>query len=191
MNPAKIYQTLSPNFPRIAHDGEIALKHLKTTPNSKVLDIGTGQGNFAVFLALQGFKVITGEPSTDTSHYAGHHWENLAKAAGVSEKISFQHFDAHNLPFENGSFSTLFFFGVLHHIEEKHRISVMEEAFRVASKSVVFFEPTEKTLEKIWLTDPTHPQAASPSKYIKNRPHEASFLKGKMMDIYILQTPDV
>jgi hypothetical protein len=53
-----------------------------------ILDVGTGNGNFAIYLASQGFQVLTGEPSTDRSHYAGRDWALNAKKAGSWTKFA-------------------------------------------------------------------------------------------------------
>jgi hypothetical protein len=51
--------------------------------------------------------VLTGEPSTDRSHYAGRDWALNAKRAGVLDKIRFQAFDASKLPFESEAFDAV------------------------------------------------------------------------------------
>ena len=176
-------------FEMIAGDGAKALKKLNLPESAKVLDVGTGAGNFAIFLALQGYDVITGEPTTDTSHYAGKDWAQKAALVGMEDRIVFQPFDAGAIPFAPGSFDAVFFFGVLHHIDEAIRADVFREALRVTKPggAVVYFEPSAKMLETIHIDDPTHPPAALPSAYADGLPVRESRLQGAMMDIYIFK----
>ena len=49
------------------------IKELNLPSDAKILDIGTGHGVMSIILALNGFKVITGEPEGD--HFAD--WKPL------------------------------------------------------------------------------------------------------------------
>ena len=179
--------TLGPMFEGLATDGTTVLKELGLSRDAAILDVGTGSGKFAIFLALQGHEVLTGEPSTDTSHYAGKNWESDAKAVGVLDRIRFQAFDAGNMPFDDRSFDAVFFYGVLHHVDEAARADVMREALRVAKRggAVVYFEPNQRTLEKLWVDDPDHPLAATPSDYLTQDGVREQRIAGVLMDIFI------
>lgn len=83
-----------------------------------MLDVGTGAGNFAIFLALQGHRVVTVEPATDTSRYAGQDWAARAQKVGVRDRLRFEPFEASAMHFASGEFDAVLFFGVLHHIHE-------------------------------------------------------------------------
>jgi len=50
------------------------LQDQKLPKDAKILDIGTGIGNLAIMLALNGYKVVTGEPEDDDSTYAKQDW---------------------------------------------------------------------------------------------------------------------
>jgi SAM-dependent methyltransferase len=128
MDTKAIGKILGPKFDAVSGDGQRALQELGLPPDAAILDVGTGNGNFAIYLASQGFQVLTGEPSTDRSHYAGRDWALNAKRAGVLDKIRFQAFDASELPFESEVFDADFFFGVLHHVSERLRGDVFREA---------------------------------------------------------------
>jgi SAM-dependent methyltransferase len=178
---------LGSNFAAIASDGALALAQLELPRTAKVLDVGTGEGKFAIFLALEGFDVLTGEPSTDATHYAGKDWARNAERAGVRDKIRFRDFSAAATPFEDGAFDAVFFFGVLHHIDEGERRDVLKETVRILNNggAVVFFEPRKQTLERLWETDPGHPLAANPADYLPDAPLSELRLQGAMMDIFI------
>ena len=178
---------LGEKFAGVAGEGALALAELQLPPDAAILDVGTGKGYFAIFLAAQGYRVLTGEPITDRSKYAGQDWETNAEKAGVRDRIRFQHFDATRMPFAPGSFGAVFFFGVLHHVAEAQRGDVVREAFRVVKQggAVVFFEPRAALLKRLWTEDAGHPRAADPSLYLPGSDIRERRLEGALMDIYL------
>lgn len=187
MDSQQIGAILGDRFAAVFEDGALALQELQLPADAAVLDVGTGNGKFAIFLATQGFDVLTGEPETDTSHYAGKNWSENADVAGVRDRIRFEAFDASGMPFESDSFDAVFFFGVLHHVDENLRGNVLREALRVAKDdgAVVFFEPRMDWLEKMQENDPGHPHAANPADYFADPGVREQRIEGSRMDIYI------
>jgi SAM-dependent methyltransferase len=187
MNIEAISKIVGGNFDAVATDGARAIKELGLPVNATILDVGTGKGNFAIYLASQGYRVLTGEPSSDTSRYAGQEWAAAAEKVGVREKIRFEHFEASSMPFEAEAFDAVFFFGVLHHIDEAVRVDVMREALRVAKVNgvVVLFEPRKEMLERIWVDDPEHPLAANPGEYVPDGKVSEERIQGAFMDIFV------
>src|SRR6516164_3543300 len=187
MDTKVMAKILGPRFDAVSEDGGRALKELRLPPDAAILDVGTGNGNFAIYLASQGFQVLTGEPSTDRSHYAGKDWALNAKKVGVLDKIRFEAFDASKLPFESEAFDAVFFFGVLHHVSEHLRGDVLREALRVSKQNgaVVFFEPRMEMLQRLWADDPGHPLAANPSGYLPDASIREHRIEGSFMDIFI------
>lgn len=161
----EVKASLGPRFAAVAGDCEMALERLGLAPGAAVLDAGTGSGNCAIALAAAGFAVTTGEPAEDRSMYARRDWESAAEQVGVREQIRFVPFDASELPFSDGEFEAVFFFGVLHHIPEQRRPIALREAMRVARKAVAFLEPGAAMLAKVREDDPAHPEAADPTLY--------------------------
>jgi ubiquinone/menaquinone biosynthesis C-methylase UbiE len=187
MDTKAISKVLGPRFDAVSGDGERALQELGLPQDAAILDVGTGNGNFAIYLASQGFQVLTGEPSTDRSHYACRDWALNAKKVGVLDKIRFESFDASKLPFESEAFDAVFFFGVLHHVSEHLRVDVFREALRVSRRNgvVVFLEPRMAMLQRIWVDDPGHPLAVNPSNYLPDPSIREYRIEGSFMDIFI------
>nr|WP_320013197.1 class I SAM-dependent methyltransferase [uncultured Desulfobulbus sp.] len=186
------FEIMGPIFTAVAGDVSLALATLELKPGANILDVGTGAAQCALSLALEGFSVVTGEPANDTSIYAGKDWYDKAKRLGVAERIHFQPFAADDMPFSKQSFDAVFFFGVLHHIDEALRQNVFHEAFRVSKPggSVVFFEPKAQTLELVRKNDPDHPDAADPEAYTLIGDVHVSRITGQMMQISIFQRKD-
>jgi len=165
INKAK--EILGEHFAFIADDVVPVIADLNLPPNARVLDVGTGMGYLATILALKGYEVLTGQPESDDSTYAQSNWLENVRKVGVEHQITFRHFGAEAMPFEDKSFDAVFFLGVLHHVEEDYRLQVLQESYRIAKPNgiVAFFEPNQRGIERVRSHDPTHPEAADPSKY--------------------------
>ena len=101
------------------------IEELNLPSDAKILDIGTGHGVMSIILALNGFKVITGEPEGD--HFAD--WKSRVEKVNVEDLISFQPFKAENLPFDDSKFDAVFLYNSFHHIGEKEE--AIKECMRV------------------------------------------------------------
>ena len=187
MDVKKISETMGPFFETLARDVAAVIQKLGLSPAADILDVGTGDGYSAIILAASGYKVLTGEPATDDSRYAGKNWQERAEKVGVLDRIRSMPFAAEDMPFPDGSFDAVFFFGVLHHIEESLRRETFREAMRVTKDkgTVVFFEPTKEMLPKILLKDPEHPAAACPADYASEFKKCEARLPGTFMDAFI------
>jgi len=101
----------------------------------------------AITLALNKYKVITGEPENDESEYGKQDWLNSAKKVGVDHMIDFIHFNAENMHFEDNSFDAIFILGALHHINDIK--TALKESIRVLKSEgvIVIFEPNRKLIK--------------------------------------------
>lgn len=148
--------------------------NLNLEKDSKILDVGTGMGAMSVLLALNGFRILTGEPEVDPErdgedHHEHHHedndeihyekhedcnweswndWRISAKSLGVEDKIQYQNFDVQSLSFTNQSFDGIFLYDTFQHI--KDRETALNECVRVVKNDgvIVVIEWTKKQIEE-------------------------------------------
>ena len=142
--------------------------NLNLPKNARILDIGTGDGKMAITLALNGFKVITGEPEDDDSKYAKKNWLENAKKVGAEDLITFSPIRAENLSYENESFDAIFMYGTLHHVN--HIETSLKECLRVLKKKgvICLIEPNNEMINHIKKKNPNHPDAVDPTDLIKD-----------------------
>ncbi|MFZ0484082.1 MAG: class I SAM-dependent methyltransferase [Desulfobacterales bacterium] len=189
MNITQAQKIIGKQFGFIVEDANKVIQYLNLPKDAKILDVGTGMGYFAILLALNGYQVLTGEPETDNSIYAKQDWIGNSKKVGVDHLIKFQPFEAHEMLFDDNMFDAIFFFGVLHHINEKSRIQVLQESVR-ASKSnsiICFIEPNENGMKIAKEHDSSHPEAADPRLYTQNIDLSVKKRTGNYFDSFIFR----
>ena len=188
MDKSDVKKLLGEEFSFIFENIDPVVRELKLEKNSKILDVGTGEGRMAITLALNNYHVLTGELESDESVYAKRNWLESAKKAEVDHLITYTPFDAERMPFEDASFDIVFIAGSLHHIKDGQ--AAYNESVRVIKTSgkICIFEPNLRAIgiirEKKFAD---HPDAVDPRDY--NRVHKLSLEIEKTFfyDAYIFQ----
>ena len=189
MNITEAKEILGDVFSFTADDTFRVIQQLKLPKDTIILDIGTGLGNLAITLALNGYSVLTGEPKDDDSIYAKHDWVRNAEKVSVDHLIKFKAFDAKDMPFEDNTFDAIFSLGSFHHIDKEYRIDVLKECIRTskANALICFFEPNQNCIKIIKELDPSHPEAADPNESVQGLNLEPQKIEGTFFDAFIFK----
>ncbi|MFF9772004.1 methyltransferase domain-containing protein [Streptomyces sp. NPDC014636] len=105
---------------------DMMIERLQVGPGDRVLDIGCGLGGPAIRLAQKTGAEVVG---ISVSRKQVDRANELAEAAGMSGKVSFQHGDAMNLPFDDASFSAVWMLESV--MQMPDRKAALTEAARV------------------------------------------------------------
>lgn len=162
------------------------VKDLGLKKDAKILDVGTGQGRMAIILALNDYKVITGEPEGDDPAYAQQNWLAKAKKVNVDHLISFKYFEAEKLPFEDKYFDAIFSMGALHHIGDKATAFTEFSRTLKLNGKLCIFEPRPRLIEIIRKEQPSHPDAEDPRDYTKTLPFSVAIKDSSTFNAYII-----
>lgn len=112
------------------------IEYLGNVKGKKILNLGCGLGEEAVYLAKLGAQVV----AIDISNGMIEATKKLAKKYKVSDKITYQQMDAEKLKFRDNYFDGIAGCNILHHVDIKKSI---KEVKRVLKKKgvAVFSEP--------------------------------------------------
>jgi cyclopropane fatty-acyl-phospholipid synthase-like methyltransferase len=100
-------------------------ERLRLSPGDRLLDLGCGIGKPARRIAARTGASVVGV--TINPHHVEIATEH-ARAAGMADQVTFQHADAMDLPFQNGSFDAVLAFESILHMD---RPTVLQQVQRV------------------------------------------------------------
>jgi ubiquinone/menaquinone biosynthesis C-methylase UbiE len=135
-------------FQRIWHNTRFREVRKVATPAESVLDVGCADGVFSnvIFKKVKPKKFVGLDVVKTSIAWAKKHWSS-------NKRMKFIVADAHQLPFENNSFDSVFCLEALEHVANP--IKVFNEFKRVMKKGGygVFLVPSDNNLFKIvwWL----------------------------------------
>ncbi len=188
------------------------IKTLNLTKNSKVLDIGTGFGAMAILLAINGLKVITGQPEgapewdqhreNHEEHQSMHQhekhelrdheeysveWEENAKVVGVEDQIKFQHLTVQNLPFPDNYFDAIFMYDTLQHVKNKQ--TALNDCIRVIKPSglICVIEWNKKSIEADYKKHGFKIDYIDPKDFLKQKDTLIETHLGKYVNLFIIR----
>jgi ubiquinone/menaquinone biosynthesis C-methylase UbiE len=188
MDSKEVKERLGSEFGRTFENSKPIFQELGLDKNAKILDVGTGQGKMAITLALNGFKVLTGELGSDESEYAKKNWLESAKKAEVDHLITYKPFNAEKMPFEDESFDAIFISGALHHINDRQ--AAFNESARVLKPNGILciFEPKSQSIAYIRANrHPDHPDAIDPRIYNKKLKLPLDIKETSFHNVYIFR----
>ena len=106
---------------------ELMVEYGKIDEKAKVLDIGCGNGNAAVWLTRNSGAHVTGIDLSGVR--VANAVESLSKVPELAGKLAFEKASATELPFDEGTFTHVWSQATIYHVPDK--VKVLEEAHRV------------------------------------------------------------
>jgi ubiquinone/menaquinone biosynthesis C-methylase UbiE len=119
-NPKVAHQNVFRNY----HTKKTVIKYLKPTLTDVVLDFGCGVGRLSNHIAPLVKKVFGADKSTKMLKIA-------SEINSSNKNVSYQHFNTYPLPFENKSFSKIFTYWVLQHVDNNELKDTFRDFYRI------------------------------------------------------------
>lgn len=103
---------------------------LRAETDARILDVGTGQGDMPLAFARQGWSTVALDLNAAVLPIA-------RRETAAEQRIEVVGGDARSLPFESGSFAVSHCSLLVHHLDPREVVAVLEEMQRVARRGVV------------------------------------------------------
>jgi ubiquinone/menaquinone biosynthesis C-methylase UbiE len=118
----------------------LLLDKLEWAGQGKALDIGTGSGRVAIYLAKRypSVHVVGIDYWGNPWSYAKNICDKNARIEGVADRVVFQRASAISLPYGDGEYDLVVSNFVFHSVPIVNRISLLKEALRVVRKGGAF-----------------------------------------------------
>lgn len=94
----------------------------------RILDLGCGEGIYALEAGLRGATVTAIDARTDRLY----HGVAAARRLGLSTKVSFLTGDVRELEYDADSFDVIYFLGLLYHLDEPDSFQVISSMLKIA-----------------------------------------------------------
>jgi ubiquinone/menaquinone biosynthesis C-methylase UbiE len=149
-----------------------AIKLLPNVKNKKILNLGCGLGEEAVYLAILGARVVAIDISSEMIKIT----KRLAKKYKVDKNITFRKMSCENMGFKDNSFDAVLGCNILHHVNIKKTVTEIKRVLKPKGVAV-FAEPLaynpviniyRKMAYKV-RTDGEHPLYMSDIKLIEKK----------------------
>ena len=114
---------------------KIMVEKARIGRDSKVLDLGCGNGNTAMWLCESRGSQVTGIDLSGVR--VGNARKALAhRSEALRSRLAFEKASATDIPFDDGTFTHVWSQAMIYHVHEKHK--ALQEAYRVVGKRGVF-----------------------------------------------------
>ncbi len=107
-----------------------------TEDSNRVLDLGSGRGEHSAWLALKGKEVTLLDFSRDNIEFSRRLFQKLNLVGKFAQADMTK-----SLPFDSGSFDTVFSCGVFEYFSDDEIRRILEEAFRITKRRVIIVAP--------------------------------------------------
>ena len=136
---------------------ELMVEYGKIDASSKVLDVGCGNGNAAVWLTCATGAHVTGVDLSGVR--VANAIKSLENVPDLASQLAFEKASATDLPFDEGTFTHVWSQATIYHVPDK--VKVLEEAYRVLDTGGAFIFDD--------LTKPTANVSESAQKFVYER----------------------
>ncbi len=136
---------------------ELMVEYGNIDANSRVLDVGCGNGNAAVWLTRATKAHVTGVDLSGVR--VANAVESLKNVPDIADRLAFEKASATDLPFDQGAFTHVWSQATIYHVPNK--VKVLEEAYRVLDTGGIFIFDD--------LTKPTANVSESAQKFVYER----------------------
>ena len=106
---------------------ELMVEYAGIDENSKVLDVGCGNGNAAIWLSRNSGAHVTGVDLSGVR--VANAVESLQNVPELAGRLAFEKASATELPFDEGTFTHFWSQATVYHVPDK--VKVLQEAYRV------------------------------------------------------------
>lgn len=151
--------------------------------NKTVLDIGAG---LLSIIAARDFNCMV--TTIDVSEEKLRETKHDAEMERLEAQITVEYGDATALSYPNRSFDVVIGYGILHHLALERRVTLIEDAYRVAKELVIIAELNAAGFRKIHEFDDFTPVDLDWLERALHQVGNVERYRGRLMNVYALST---